>query len=178
MAHMVRYNSDEGDRLAPTVSSHVNAKAHTSPADVMLVSALLHMYYRVDKPLPPGARYLIKPSGTFTDQTKLFITGYQRRNSALHPDGNVSVLPIGHTYEQLFNYTIFHVYSMVVDFTAGDADTVLQALKTYPHLHDLDKMVQGSPLREAPPPETGPGEVTGPTGPGTGSAQGLRRGLF
>jgi hypothetical protein len=172
MAHMVKYWTSEGDRLTPTVSSPVSAQAHTSPADVMLVSGLLNMYYGMIQVLPPGARHLIKPSGAFTAETKVFILDFQSRLSRLRADGRVSVVPIGHNETQLQSYTMFNLFRLVARLTSWDDgdDMVLEALKTMPHLQNLDSMIQGAPLPPAPS-EEGSGIVSGATG--SWSAQGL-----
>jgi hypothetical protein len=152
MAHVVKYWTNGEIHFAPTVTRPVKAKAHTSPADVMLVSALLNMRYSGPRArhLPPGALHVIKPSGTYSAQTHLFIMDFQRSSSLLRPDGNVSPLPIGHTDDQLFPYTIFALYHDVWTLAAdqGDAnaeDTVLQSLKSLPHLHNLDAAIAELP---------------------------------
>jgi hypothetical protein len=151
MAHLVQYWADGGDtRLAPTVSNSVHAKARTSPADVMLVSALLNMYFAPVHRLPHGARHMITAGGTFTAQTKLFIVGFQQDlPDRLNADGNVSPLPPGLGYAQLINYTMFALFKLVSRFESWDEGDgiVLKKLKALPHLHDLGSMIQ-----EAPPP--------------------------
>jgi hypothetical protein len=149
---MVKYLKDGSIHAAPTVTRPVKAKAHMSPPDIMLVSALLNMRYSgpLKRELPPGARHAIKPGGTFTDETRLFITDFQHSSSQLHADGNISPLPIGRTDDELFKYTIFNLYNDVRALSAfqGDIDaenTVLNALKSLPHLHNLDAMVLDLP---------------------------------
>jgi hypothetical protein len=147
----------------------------------MLVSALLNMRYTGPwkRDLPPGARHVIKPSAAFTAQTSLFITDFQkgsREPFLLKPSGSVSPLPIGKTREHLRSYTIFALYNDLVLLSAsmGDPDpkdTLLTRLKLLPHLHNLDSMFQED--RPLAPSETGPGIVTGPTGPGLGTSEGF-----
>jgi hypothetical protein len=165
---MVKYLKDGSLHAAPTVTQPVRAKANMSPPDVMLVSALLNMRYSgpLKRELPAGVRHAIKPSGTFTDQTRLFIADFQQSSSQLHIDGKISPLPLGRTDDELLKYTIFNLYNDVRALTAfqGDTDaenTVLNALKSLPHLHNLDATVLDLPPVS---PESG-----GAAGPGVES---------
>jgi hypothetical protein len=175
MAHMVRYWTIVGDRFAPTVSKPVNAKSH-SPADVTLVTALLHLNYSGSKglPLPPGARGIIKPSGTFTSQTSLFITAFQMI-SFRRADGTVSALPAWKSGYTPDNFVMFRLYSDALSYTTGgDPDSLLTYLKNQPNLHNLDSMVQDGILPTATEDlRSGSGTDSGRTGPGTGTSEGI-----
>jgi hypothetical protein len=94
MAHMVRYlDYDDVEQLAPSVTHKVGRNQRNAFDDVRLVSTMLHMLYQ-DRPLPRGARSVIKSSDSFTDQTDLFIRDFQKI-CHMRADGIVSVLPLG-----------------------------------------------------------------------------------
>lgn len=145
MAHMVRYSTDDGDRLAPSVTFRVKAKTRNVPDDMMLVSALLNMRYSgtFGLRLPPGVRRVIKPSTAYTDETSLFTKDFQRFVK-IRSDGIVSPLPLGHSAGLLGHYTVWRLYMEMVwvATSMGDSDaeqTILSVLKSRPVLSGIDR---------------------------------------